>query len=327
MTRSEIYEDAENFLKQRKAASLLQQEQREAEIHTIIPEIFEIKEQLFTESRKIFMAISNGCNADETIKEQKKATEEAHRLIGSLLQKHGYPVDYLTVRPHCSDCNDNGYINGKQCHCLKDIIKLIAAQDMNRTAQVKLCDFSSFNLDYYDGNDRIVMEHILNKAQSFAGTFGAEAENLIMLGDTGLGKTHLSLSIAGAVIEKGYSAVYDTTMNLLKKIEREHFSRNSDDELLNTVLDVDLLVIDDLGTEFLTPFYASIIFKIIDTRLNMERSTIISTNLTLNEIESHYGKRISSRISSSYICMKFCGDDIRMQKRIAKIKEMNLKCV
>ena len=59
----------------------------------------------------------------------------------------------------------------------------------------------------------------------------------------------------------------------------------------------------------------------------MERSTIISTNLTLNEIESHYGKRISSRISSSYICMKFYGDDIRMQKRIAKIKEMNLKCV
>lgn len=327
MTRSEMYEDAENFLKQRKAASLLQQEQREVEIHTIIPEIFEIKEQLFIESQKIFIAISDGCNADEAIKEQKKATEEAHRLIGSLLQKHGYPVDYLTVRPHCSDCNDSGYINGKQCHCFKDIIKLIAAQDMNRTAQVKLCDFSSFNLDYYDGNDRIVMERILHKAQNFAGAFGAEAENLIMLGDTGLGKTHLSLSIAGAVIEKGYSAVYDTTMNLLKKIEREHFSRNSDDESLNTVLDVDLLVIDDLGTEFLTPFYASIIFKIIDTRLNMERSTIISTNLTLNEIESRYGKRISSRISSSYICMKFCGDDIRMQKRIAKIKEMNLKCV
>lgn len=319
MTKSEIYAAAENMIRQRKSAALIQQEEREKKIYAAIPEISEIRKHIVTESRKIVMIISDGGNPNEAIQEQKKAIVEAQHLICSLLQNHGYPADYLEVRYYCSDCKDSGYIGDERCHCFNEIVKNIAAKDMNRNAQVKLCGFSTFSLDYYTGEERTIMEHIYSKAQDFVCKFGNSAENMIMLGDTGLGKTHLSLSIANAVIEKGYCAIYDTTMNILKKIECEHFSRYNDDEALSAVLNCDLLVIDDLGTEFLTPFYASVLFNIIDTRINTERSTVISTNLSLKEIESHYGKRISSRINGSYICLKFCGKDIRLQKKLNEI--------
>ena len=136
-----------------------------------------------------------------------------------------------------------------------------------------------------------------------------------MLGKTGLGKTHLSLAITKEVIIKGYSAAYDSIVNFLREIEKEHFGR-SDKDTLSLLLDVDLLVLDDLGSEFDSAFYSSTVYNIINSRLNKGLPTVISTNLSPQEMQKKYDDRIISRLFAMYDYLKFSGSDIRQQKKI-----------
>ena len=139
-----------------------------------------------------------------------------------------------------------------------------------------------------------------------------------MSGATGLGKTFLSLSIASAVIEKGYGVIYSSAQNLLNTLEKEKFS-NSDANTLNAIFDCDLLIIDDLGTEFSTSFTVSTIYNIINTRINMCKPVIISTNLSLSELQEMYSERIVSRFIGEYTILKFAGNDIRQIKKMEAI--------
>ena len=137
-----------------------------------------------------------------------------------------------------------------------------------------------------------------------------------MFGKTGLGKTHLSLSIANEVLKKGYNVLYDSAMNYLNQIEKEHFGRDiSGKDTLSVLLTADLLILDDFGTEFEKSFYVSVIYNIINTRLNRGLPTIISTNLYHEEILEKYGERIFSRLFTVYKSMEFVGTDIRLIKR------------
>ena len=134
------------------------------------------------------------------------------------------------------------------------------------------------------------------------------------MGETGLGKTHLSLAIVAAVSEKGYSVVYGPAGNLFTAAEREHFSYSGETEKLDSMLSCDLLVIDDLGTEFLSPFTSSLFYNIINSRILENKPTIISTNLSIAEIEKRYSDRIASRFIGNYEVKRFLGEDIRQQK-------------
>ena len=139
--------------------------------------------------------------------------------------------------------------------------------------------------------------------------------SIMMLGATGLGKTHLSLAIAKQVILKGYHVLYCTAQDILRKIEREHFSRSIvEDETLQTVLDADLLILDDLGAEYNTPFNVSSVYNIINTRMNFGKPTIISSNLTSQELEERYTERVVSRLLTQYTYLRFIGEDVRQLK-------------
>ena len=139
-----------------------------------------------------------------------------------------------------------------------------------------------------------------------------------MYGKTGLGKTHLSLAIAAEVSKKGYKVIYGSAQNLLRKVEKEHFS-GGDDETINSLLECDLLVLDDLGTEFESKFNASQVYNIINTRLNFSLPTIISTNLTMSELEGRYEQRVVSRLIGEYDVLMFIGNDVRqLKKKIGK---------
>ncbi len=136
-----------------------------------------------------------------------------------------------------------------------------------------------------------------------------------MQGGTGLGKTHLSLSIANEAIERGFGVIYGSTQNLASSLEKERFRRDSDDETNQMLLSCDLLILDDLGTEFSTSFIDAAIYNIVNTRLMSKRPTIISTNLSLREMETRYTERFVSRIIGSYIRLFFYGSDVRQQRR------------
>ena len=153
---------------------------------------------------------------------------------------------------------------------------------MQRDTQLKLCSFEQFSLKYYEGKTITdsngmerdcykIMKNTLSKCIEYASHFGNTSESMLFVGKAGLGKTHLSLSIAKAVLETGHEVIYDSVINLLAKIEKEHFGKSDNDmDTLSLLLDVDLLILDDLGTEFDTPFNISTVYNIINTRLNQK---------------------------------------------------------
>jgi DNA replication protein DnaC len=182
------------------------------------------------------------------------------------------------------------------------------------------CTFQNFDLSYYseaaDSDGKIPRKRaaaILSSAKEFVKDF-PRSKSLLFMGEPGLGKTHLSLSIVSAVSEKGYSVVYGPAGKLFSEVEKEHFSYNGETEQLDSLLSADLLVIDDLGTEFLSAFTSSLFYNIINTRLLEEKPTIISTNLSIDELEKKYSNRIASRFMGNYDAKLFIGDDIRQQK-------------
>ena len=232
-----------------------------------------------------------------------------------ILAEYGYPEDYLDMHYTCPKCCDRGYNGSKFCDCFKTICGKLAADELNKNSQLSLSSFDSFSLTYYSGENYSAMKKILEYTMQYAATFTPDSKSILMFGQTGLGKTHLSLAIANKVLEKGYGVIYDSAINILRSIEKEHFSHDHSSEMIDLVMDTDLLILDDLGTEYETPFYNATIYNIINTRLNRRKPSIISTNLDFSGISRRYDKRVMSRIISEYSCLEFKGEDVRLQKR------------
>ena len=204
------------------------------------------------------------------------------------------------------------------CRCFRKLCKKLETDDINKMSNLELSSFNTFSLSYYTDKDFEIMQNHLNYLIKYAKNFRPDSNSIFIYGKTGLGKTHLSLAVAIVVLQKGYSVIYDSVINILDKIEEEHFSYGHKREMLNLVLNTDLLIIDDLGTENGTNFYDSTVYNIISTRLNSRKPVIISTNLDINEIREKYDERITSRITTQYAVIEFRGKDIRHQKKEEK---------
>lgn len=293
------------------------------EIHSKIPEIAEINSQLAKTGMSILKIIRSGENVDERINELKESNTQAQTLVKNLLVQNGYPEDYLKIKYTCEKCFDTGFVNHDRCDCLKKVISRITTNEMNKHSQINLCSFESFNINYYQGSDadttekyRDIMGRIFSYCKKYADNFSISSRSLLMFGKTGLGKTHLSLAIASEVLAKGYSVLYDSAQNYLNRIEKEHFGRDSSgSDTLSALIDADLLILDDFGTEYDKPFYVATIYNIINTRLNKGLPTIISTNLYHEEMLEKYGERIFSRLFTIYESLEFVGSDVRLIKR------------
>lgn len=223
-------------------------------------------------------------------------------------------------KPLCPVCNDEGFVKGKLCDCVKLIAKELVISELNEKLPLNTSRFNNFSLSYYPTDEdengispKKRMSAIFDFCHTYAKNFTPKSESLLFLGGAGLGKTHLSLAIGSLVIEKGYGVIYGSAGNLLGKIEKEYFSRN-EPEFSDAVLECDLLIIDDLGTEFATQFAHSALYNIINTRLLSNKPTLINTNLSFSEIEERYTARISSRLAGGYTIKKFLGNDIRIAK-------------
>jgi len=226
----------------------------------------------------------------------------------------------------CNACKDEGFIDGRMCSCLKKLMRIQACNQLNASTPLALCTFDNFSLSYYpnEPSDSGIsayqqMEQILRYCKAYAAQFSMDAPNLLMQGGTGLGKTHLSLAIAHEAIEKGYGVIYGSAQNMVTNLEKERFQKDNEQQDTNQLmLQCDLLIIDDLGTEFSTSFVTAAIYNIVNTRLMTHKPTIISTNLSMKELEERYTERFASRILGSYIPLFFRGKDIRQQKRRKK---------
>ena len=217
----------------------------------------------------------------------------------------------------CMICKDSGYIGGKVCECVKKIAAKIIVEELKNQMPLEDCTFENFDLNYYskDGeNARKRMTAILKLCKEYVNNFNSNtSENLLFMGAPGLGKTHLTLAIVSGVADKGFIPFYGPAENLFTLVSNERFSGENKGSY-QAMLDCDLLVIDDLGTEFINEFSRSILYNLINTRLLSKKPTIINTNLTMKEIADRYGERIASRLIGGYNANKFIGKDIRQQK-------------
>lgn len=320
-----IYEKAEAELSKRRYNAETEQELRIKEIEEKIPEIREINIQLsqtVVELSKLI--ISRSPDFEKAFDKIKENNLHAQKMVNQLLTSNGYPEDYLETHYRCEKCNDKGYIEGQKCDCFLRLLNKYAVEKLNETANMPDCDFEHFSLDFYEGkiingmDCREKMTSIYNYCVDYAKRFTPASDSLFLYGKTGVGKTHLSLSIAKAVAGKGFTVAYGSIINYLNIIEKEHFGRaeSSESDTMSLLINTELLVLDDLGSEFSTSFYESVIYNIINSRINMGLPTIINTNLSTEELQKKYNDRIISRIFGMYTTLWLTGEDIRQIKRL-----------
>jgi len=316
-----IFDKAQSIMTSRRAKAESENEMRISEINARIPQIKEVNEAIINTGRELIRVISEKKEVDIStrIEELRQYNLGAQEMSRKLLEQNGYPADYLDVHYNCPRCNDTGYFDGRFCDCFKKLCGKLSTDELNKNANLALCSFDTFSLSYYKGDDYFTMKSILEFTMQYAETFTTNSGSIFMFGPTGLGKTHLSLAAANRILEKGYSVIYDSAINILRKIEKEHFSREHSSEMIDMVIGTDLLILDDLGTEYETPFYNATIYNIINTRLNSGKPSIISTNLDFGGIKRRYDERVVSRIVAAYTCLEFKGEDVRLQ-----IKTKNL---
>lgn len=318
----EIYTRAKAEVdRRRENAQALAFERRE-ECKSRFPEIAKAYRIMAETACECVKALGLGGKAQDFIDEISKKNLQAQKVIADTLKKAGLPEDYLKEKYFCTVCNDNGFVDGKMCECLKNTMRQLTYNSLCDKLPIEKYRFDNFSLELYpdfpDENGMIPkkrMKSFYDYCVSYADDFSKNSGNLIMSGDTGLGKTHLSLAIAGEAAKKGFSVIYGSAQNLLSSLENDKFGKSAQTGAEQAILDCDLLIIDDLGAEFSTQFTVSAVYNILNTRIMMSKPTIISTNLTLYEIEEKYTQRIASRILGNYDLMEFIGRDIRVVKK------------
>lgn len=318
-----IHQKARQILAERKDAAEREQKIRHDEICLKFPEIISLEREMAKTGADAIKAIGMGADAQDFIEKISKVNLKAQAMREKILTENGYDKDYLKVKYTCEKCRDTGSDGIYVCDCYKKLVKSLAFDELCRSSPMELCSFSDFNLTYYperlDPETGVIprehMGNILNFCKVYANDFTAGSPSLLMYGRTGLGKTHLSLAIAEVVVEKGYTVVYNSTPNIMNKIEKEHFGKvQTNEDTMEMLSTCDLLILDDLGAEFQTSFTVSALYNIINNRLLASLPTIISTNLDPKALEEKYTERIASRFIGTYINLGFCGNDVRQVK-------------
>lgn len=300
------------------------QEERCRNAYLKFPELKKLDDAIaecsITQARKL---LDGDTNALTELKEQLARLRSEKEV---LLAKAGFSKDYFDPIYTCSDCQDTGFINGKRCHCFTQAaIDLVYTQSNLKKILAKE-NFNTFSFAYYSDievnpatglTSLATAQRAVEICKRFIASFDQEFSNLLFYGDTGIGKTFLSNCVAKELLDSGHSVIYFTAFQLFDILSRNVFEKDADAIAANqTIFDCDLLIIDDLGTELANSFTTSQLFLCLNERILRQKSTLISTNLNMNQIADIYSERVLSRISSNYTVIKLFGDDIRMKKRL-----------
>lgn len=320
--RRSVYITAKNTLENRRKKAESEQEKRHAAAVSLCPEIAEAEREMASFAADVIKSVSMGKDAEQYVLSLSQKNLEAQEKRKRLLLSAGLPEDYLEVKYTCPLCKDTGAHGGYYCKCYLDLLKKAAKQELGVAASMEKCTFDSFNVDYYSNetdssfgiSPRLMAQGTLRFCREYAENFSHSSSNIIMTGKTGVGKTHLSLAIAGRVIDRGFDVYYASVHKIMDKLQKEQFSRERIEESINDRLfESDLLVIDDLGAEFSTQFTVAALYNIINTRINASLPMIINTNLTLAELEERYSQRVASRIIGNSDRVLLIGSDIRQK--------------
>lgn len=323
---SSVYKNAADRLAERRLNAEKLADARRAEIYARLPRTRELEREIASCGTAAVRAVLSGGDVQAEMLRLKDKNLSLQEELRALLVQNGYSENALEPQYACPKCSDTGYVEAHgrtvMCTCLKQQLVACAREEFNRIVPLKLSTFDSFQTDKYsktvDPATGIApyyhMEKIFKFCKAYAQGFTPDAQSILMKGATGLGKTHLSLAIADEVIRRGYGVMYVSAPELVIRLERERFSRENGGDILEMLIDCDLLIIDDLGTEHHSSFTDAQVYTLINSRVLNRKPVIISTNLTMAELEKDYSGRFVSRINGAAQKLDFLGEDIRIKK-------------
>ena len=292
----ENYDKVKFELEKRRRDAVAQADARSAELRERSEELREIDAELSGTGLLLFKTACSGGDITPIRERNQYLVEKRREVIKSL----GYPEDYTDVHYTCKNCSDTGFIGGtKMCSCFREALIKATIASSGIGELIDKQTFENFDLNWYKGEDEVLekMNANLAAAKSYVKNFAKKRSNLLLIGKTGTGKTHISTAIAREIISQGFDVVYDSAQNIVADFEADKFrSGYGTEPKSEKYLECDLLIIDDLGTEFSSQFTVSCLYNLINTRANRAMATIISTNLSAEELARKYEDRIYSRL-------------------------------
>ena len=307
-----------------------QREQLRQQLYAREPRLAKLDRQLQgTMAQLVAASLRKGEDAGAAVRAIRDKNLDIQQERAVLLGAMGLPEDALDPKPACPLCNDTGWRGAQMCQCLKELCAQEQIKELSKLLDLGEQSFDTFSLDVYSPspwrgsgispreNMEMVYEICLNYAQKFGRFY---FNNLFLSGAPGLGKTFLSACIARTVSENGFSVVYDTAVNIFSRFEDKKFSRDAEDtrearDETRRYLSCDLLILDDLGSEMATPFVQSALYTLINSRLTADRRTVISSNLSMEDVRRRYAPQIASRLEGEYRVLPFFGEDIRLLRK------------
>ena len=319
---AEVVRRARDRLAQAREDRASEDRQHLAEAYERVPRIREIDRELRVTMAQAAMAAfqagTDGKKELEAVRDRNLALQrERARLV-----EENFEEGFLDETPICEKCGGTGYVGANMCECLRELCRQEQKKEVSILSGSRE-SFSHFRLDYYSDqvdpnygvSPRTVMENNLRECKNYALFFSDKSENLLLSGNPGLGKTFLSACIARTVADRGYSVAYETAGHLFTKMERAKFGNDEQArQETERYTRCDLLILDDLGTEMPGQFTNVALYGIVNDRLLLGKPTIISTNLTTEDIAKCYTPQIASRLRGSFKRVPFIGDDIRLLK-------------
>lgn len=315
-----------DYNKKRLKAAQEADEKRE-KLYAKIPRLLEIEKQIKLFSinlSKIYLLRPR--DLDAQVNKLRNSVEELKKERWLIFKTYNIPNNYLDIEYECSKCSDTGYISdGKKCTCFNKQIINNLYKISNMVHMLGKENFNTFDINIFSNegykNEKLTprqnMYYILEISEDFCSNFYDTNMNLLFYGGTGLGKTFMCNCIASELLNSEISVLYQTSFSLFEIVENHKFNKLNETEEnrmnYNMIFDCDLLIIDDLGTEVSNSFTNAELFNIINERMITEKKTIISTNLSLEQLRDIYSDRITSRIFNNFVPLKFYGKDLRFK--------------
>lgn len=319
---AEVMKRARTRLAQAKENRESENRQHLQEAYERVPRIREIDMQLRRTMAQVaqaaFLQGSDGRELMDKIREENRSLQrERSRLVAQYFEE-----GYLDDSPVCNVCSGSGYVGAAMCECLKELCRQEQKKELSVLSGSQ-GSFSQFRLDYYPDrvdpkyglSPRAIMEQNLQICRRYALNFTEKSGNLLFSGDTGLGKTFLSACIARTAADRGYSVVYETASHLFSKLEQAKFNANEENRReAAKLMECDLLILDDLGTEMPGQFTTAALYALLNDRILEGKPMLISTNLTVEDMSRRYSPQIASRLRGNFQRIAFVGEDIRVMK-------------
>lgn len=320
-TKRELYQEALRAVALRRQTARANAEDARAAAEAAVPALRHAEEEVRV--RGVRCALAGASGKDRTA--AAAALAKAKQDLTALLASSGRPADALEPHFTCKKCQDTGTFEGHTCICVHKLMQKLRREEIESLSSLSISSFDTMELRYYPNtmDDKLgepvrsYMGSLLAELRAYAEEFDRNSESLMLFGNAGLGKTHAALAIAGIVLEKDFDVIYVSSPDFFSKLEALHFGADpggEEETLLQTAAGADLLILDDLGTEFNSNFFLSTLYSLLNNRLGAHLPTIVTTNITDGALlEKLYTEKISSRLSAFVPCL-FAGQDIRSQK-------------